>query len=750
MIRYAGVNLCLEDADGTFAGWMDRYFALDEMRLFGARPIATMSPTIGPRSVCCLSLGIPVVNYPPAPPLRINSLYWPTGATRWARCLCLATEEQMQSILEVVKGEDGDGYLPQQLVMAETDFRGEIAENGFSHDENGRVALSAEMYLLTPRPISCMQGDVARLWMLPLVDARYLWQQRSVQGYAPTQWDYEGVGGALHQLEDALLIDEGQLVRNPIEAGWGYPDPTELHRDYQNPAVLLDAVSRSLGRRFVRGIDKSTEVIDADTSEERLTENLAFSVPETADPGFVAYSELAGGDLQDEFFQAAVPELLRLVFREKDTGNLNVIEKYAVDYEQLKYNPSAVRTIFCAARDDFSATDGSDASQETQDLADAIATAEFAWCGRQYDRSFAGLKAWKPTGYCDAVEWTFGRRTVAGAIQAMTRVASLPLDVGIDVNLCQTDPQNEEACECDASGDDVLEGFLAEDLDPSTGNGSMPTTAKLLVASAAGAPWDDVPTANAKQRIAIIGDPTGGDFTLTYSGQTTAAIAYNASASAVVSALEALANIGAGNVTGAGGALPGSPVVIEFVADLAATDVSLMVANAAGLTGGDSPRITVTQTQRGKGSVIVTNRDDRLTGRGPVGDEKGDYCIVHKMPNGEWRIVWISCRPANEVQQVAITGSPTGGSFTLTIWGLTTGSIAYNASAATVQTALAAILGSGNVECTGGSLPGTAVLVEFKGTYANTNVPPMNATASLTGGSSPAVVISVDTGGCCN
>jgi YD repeat-containing protein len=43
---------------------------------------------------------------------------------------------------------------------------------------------------------------------------------------------------------------------------------------------------------------------------------------------------------------------------------------------------------------------------------------------------------------------------------------------------------------------------------------------------------------------------------------------------------------------------------------------------------------------------------------------------------------------ADSVQQVQVTGSPTGGTFTLTFNGQTTGSIAYNASAATVQTAL--------------------------------------------------------------
>jgi hypothetical protein len=50
------------------------------------------------------------------------------------------------------------------------------------------------------------------------------------------------------------------------------------------------------------------------------------------------------------------------------------------------------------------------------------------------------------------------------------------------------------------------------------------------------------------QQVQLTGNPTGGTFTLTFNGQTTSAIAYNASASTVQSALQALSSIGSGNV----------------------------------------------------------------------------------------------------------------------------------------------------------------------------------------------------------
>ena len=54
------------------------------------------------------------------------------------------------------------------------------------------------------------------------------------------------------------------------------------------------------------------------------------------------------------------------------------------------------------------------------------------------------------------------------------------------------------------------------------------------------------------QTVTITGSPTGGTFTLTYKGQTTAGIAYNAAASAVQTALVGLSTVGTGNATVSG------------------------------------------------------------------------------------------------------------------------------------------------------------------------------------------------------
>jgi hypothetical protein len=98
----------------------------------------------------------------------------------------------------------------------------------------------------------------------------------------------------------------------------------------------------------------------------------------------------------------------------------------------------------------------------------------------------------------------------------------------------------------------------------------------------------------------------------------------------------------------------------------------------------------------------------------------------------------------NEVQTVTITGTPTGGTFTLTYQGNTTSAIAYNANAAAVQTALRALPNTQNVTVGGGPGPGTPYTVTFGD---GTDVTQMSASGSFTGGSSPAVAVSTTTAG---
>lgn len=98
--------------------------------------------------------------------------------------------------------------------------------------------------------------------------------------------------------------------------------------------------------------------------------------------------------------------------------------------------------------------------------------------------------------------------------------------------------------------------------------------------------------------------------------------------------------------------------------------------------------------------------------------------------------------PSNEIQSATITGSPTGGTFTLEFDGQVTGALAFDADAAAIQAALEALpnIGADNVTVTGTD----PFAIEFVGDLAGFNLPTLVADDSLlTGGTTPSVDITV-------
>lgn len=176
---------------------------------------------------------------------------------------------------------------------------------------------------------------------------------------------------------------------------------------------------------------------------------------------------------------------------------------------------------------------------------------------------------------------------------------------------------------------------------------------------------------------------SGGDYTLSFDdgggAQVTAAISWDATADDIKTALEALSNIEVGDVEVAVDPSPGLDVYyVTFTGNLRGLDIS------PGL-------VLDTDSTTGGGGVTVSEDTAGAAG-------------------------------TNQVQKLELSAGVTGGTFTLTFNdgvnpAETTAAIAYNANAASVASALEAltVVGAGNVSVTGGSLPGTAVEIEFQG-----------------------------------
>jgi len=181
---------------------------------------------------------------------------------------------------------------------------------------------------------------------------------------------------------------------------------------------------------------------------------------------------------------------------------------------------------------------------------------------------------------------------------------------------------------------------------------------------------------NEQQQISVDGTPTDGTFYLSYRGARTVDLDHDSDGDAVLAALLGLSSIGkdaSGNdnlrlISTGSDALPANQVVVEFQNDLKYTPRSL-----------------------------IRVHDDNLTGGG-----------------------------SNEFQTISST--VTSGTFALWVTidfvAEVTGPIAYNASRETVEAAIEglSIVPSGEATCTGGDLPGTAVVVEFSGSLGSRDI----------------------------
>lgn len=200
------------------------------------------------------------------------------------------------------------------------------------------------------------------------------------------------------------------------------------------------------------------------------------------------------------------------------------------------------------------------------------------------------------------------------------------------------------------------------------------------------------PGANQINRVSFPSQVTGGTWTLTFAGQTASALAWNISTADLTTALVALSNVNSGDVVVTG--VVSSYYDIEFKQAYANIPVGIMTADGASLT-------------RAAG---VYNVSIQVLNVGAAGQ--------------------------NEKQQVSINPVTSGGTFKLGYNGTETGTIAYGASAGTVQSALEAIaaIGAGQVLVTGAS---PVWVVEFTGTLARADISPLVGNGAALTGSSP-------------
>lgn len=119
------------------------------------------------------------------------------------------------------------------------------------------------------------------------------------------------------------------------------------------------------------------------------------------------------------------------------------------------------------------------------------------------------------------------------------------------------------------------------------------------------------------QHLDFTEETTGGTFTLTYDGQTTAAIANNASLAVIQAALEALPNVSAGDIIVGGDTLASNNGTMTFTFSNTLGDVNMLVIDSSNLNPSDPTNYVFTEQTKGQDGYISRSSntvDDVISG----------------------------------------------------------------------------------------------------------------------------------------
>jgi hypothetical protein len=234
MISYAGEPLVHGDAAliGRVQGAMDLWWPTHGSRL--SMPAYPGQGIQGRRG-----------QWPPTMTPRVNTLYWPSGASRWACGWFLCDE----TALAAARASRASG-----------------AAFVFS---DGKNSITTTLFMLPACPMERYTRGVAGLYILPLVDARYYWWQRPMLlaiDEETSTWAsvYADIADALGEAITAETPSSAYLLPSPSLGLSGGPIPP-----------ILDLVALGCGQRVVRGLDGSVKTMNAPTSLAAAAANLA-------------------------------------------------------------------------------------------------------------------------------------------------------------------------------------------------------------------------------------------------------------------------------------------------------------------------------------------------------------------------------------------------------------------------------------------------------------------------------------------
>lgn len=221
--------------------------------------------------------------------IKLNSLFWPTGASRFSMGFYLTTSENLEKLpyfdaYGIGDSEDKVGGIRAQVNGDPVDYN-PLRSDGYKplnlRLENTGVEFSAKMWMLPPRPLMQIyeypdaSGDLLKghfpvshleaLWVIPLVDDRYWWWWHTTGKMSMAScatWEstfqtlFEKMGYAPHQLQ----IDA-------VDADYLYPHSKFRKQDYiKKVPLVLDTMAHCINARVFTDYSGKVHVRSAEES----------------------------------------------------------------------------------------------------------------------------------------------------------------------------------------------------------------------------------------------------------------------------------------------------------------------------------------------------------------------------------------------------------------------------------------------------------------------------------------------------
>lgn len=347
------------------------------------------------------ALGFPYLQRPRKP--KLFSLWWPSGASRFAYGYFLADDNQLAQIRPQAFASNRLNPLP--FVMSD-----------------GVRSITTNLSMLAARPLaSC---GAPSLWLLTLVDDRYFWGGQLGTATASGSWS-SWFSSVMGQLATSTTAD---TVASAYGSG---PTPEFAFSNSDGMPAVLDAAAACVGQRIIRTLDGNLRSIGVSGAATALTANQTLTACDGGEGGWAGgnpfapnqWPVVAGGFLNSNEVivpasasdENAMPGSVNVSFPTQVNGVANGLEF------------ASLQTLTSLHLPQFGSATGSPAVQQIRLLAPALITSNpsvpdnstalvamakqaaldyYGWQGNQIpDLAFDHVAPWVPTGCEDAIEW---------------------------------------------------------------------------------------------------------------------------------------------------------------------------------------------------------------------------------------------------------------------------------------------------------------------------------------------------------